>query len=104
MRSNSSERIFTACILTIYSNLQLQFENVRTAAIANDFTLVQVGYFRNEILVADRIVSNLDRQRFIAWAVDLLRSRRALDGHETMDKAQLLAAWAEVPELQRKKD
>ncbi len=62
---------------SLFSNRRLQFENVRAAAIANNFALIQVGYFRNENLVADRIVSDKDMKSFIAWAVDLLRSRCA---------------------------
>jgi hypothetical protein len=86
---------------SVFGNRYLQFENVRTAAIASNFALIQIGYFRNENLVADRIVSDKDRKRFIAWAIDLLRSRRALDGHGIMEKEQLLKAWDEIPESQR---
>jgi hypothetical protein len=50
---------------SLMGNKHLQFENIRTAAMANDFTLVQVGYYRNETLAADRIVANHDRQKFI---------------------------------------
>ena len=48
------------------SNLYLHFENIRTAALAGDFALVEVGYYRNEQLVADRIWKNPFRQQFIA--------------------------------------
>jgi hypothetical protein len=50
-------------------NFYLQFENIRLAAIAGDSNLFQVGYYRNEQLVADRAEANQGKQNFIAWAV-----------------------------------
>jgi hypothetical protein len=47
---------------SFFSNCYLQYENVRAAALANDLAQLQVGYYRNENLVADRIVSDPDRK------------------------------------------
>ncbi len=62
-------------IAGFFSNRYLQFENIRDAALANDFFQIQIGYYRNEQLVADRAAANKGRQSFIAWAVDLLQRR-----------------------------
>ncbi len=85
-----------------YSNCQLQFDNVRAAALANDLALIQVGYYRNENLVADRIVSDKDRKSFIEWAVNLLRRAPAEHGQDLArkitTKEHVLKAWEEIPE------
>jgi hypothetical protein len=68
-------------LTSFYSNCYLQFDNVRAAALADDLALLQVGYYRNENLVADRIVSDPDRKKFIEWAVNLLRRFTEIQAH-----------------------
>jgi hypothetical protein len=58
-----------------FSNRYLQFENIRDAALSNDFSQIQIGCYRNEELAADRAAANKGRQSFIAWAVALLQRR-----------------------------
>ncbi len=52
----------------IICNRYLQFENIRDAALANDFTRIQIGYNKNGELAADRAAANKGRQNFIAIA------------------------------------
>jgi hypothetical protein len=54
----------------------LQFENIKQAAIAGDFTLTRIGYYRNEELLAAKAENNQGRRNFIAWAV----ARRRANG------------------------
>jgi hypothetical protein len=58
------------------NNDYLHFGYIQAAAIAREFKIVAVGYYRNIQLVAYRMenLNNPDRQEFIAWAVKLLRS------------------------------
>jgi hypothetical protein len=83
-----------------FGNRYFQFENIRTAALKNKFTLVQVADYRNAALVADRAAAKPERQKFIAWAVELLRSRRSA-GNMTMSQVELLAAWNALPDEAR---
>ena len=52
-------------LVSFYSNRYLQFDNVRAAALSRNEALIQVGYNRNENLVADGIVSDPHRKQFI---------------------------------------
>ena len=61
------------CVRSYLVNLYMHFEKIRAAALAGDFALVQVAYYRNEQYVADNFASDPPRQNFIAWAVQLLR-------------------------------
>jgi hypothetical protein len=92
----SSERL-----RSFFGNRFLQFENIRTAALSNDFTQIQLAYYRNATLLADRAVANPERQKFIAWAVELLRSRRSSVDKMTMSQDELLAAWDAIPDEER---
>ena len=58
-----------------YLNDYLHFGNIQAAAIASDFKMVAIRYYRIEQLVAYRMENNQVRQRFIAWAVNLLRGK-----------------------------
>jgi hypothetical protein len=62
-------------IASFFSNRYLQFENIRDAALDNNFAQIHIAYYRNEELVADRVAAIKSRLIFIAWAVDLLRMR-----------------------------
>ena len=64
-------------VITFFCNRYLQFENIRAAAQDDKFDDIQVMYYRNEALVQDRITANQNRQKFIKWALDLLRSHSA---------------------------
>jgi hypothetical protein len=55
-------------IAGFFSNRYLQSEKIRNAALANDFTRIRIGYYRNEELVVDRASANKGRQNFIACA------------------------------------
>jgi hypothetical protein len=48
-----------------FSNRYLQFENIRDAALKNNFEQIHIAYYRNEELVADRTVANRSRLSFI---------------------------------------
>ena len=72
----------------------LAWENVKMSALAEDFTLIQIGYFRNTDVVATRAQRNPTRQRFIAWAVDYIRQRR---GIQEITQRVLLQAWNAIP-------
>ncbi len=56
------------------SNNYLQFENIRQAAIAGDFTMTRIGYYRNEEWLTAKAENNQGRRNFIAWAVALLKA------------------------------
>jgi hypothetical protein len=79
------------------TNSYLHFENIRQAAFAGDFTVIHIGYFRNEQLLAARAEKNQGRLNFIAWAVVLLRARAPA----SIDQEALLAAWDAVPKAER---
>ncbi len=49
------------------------WENVRMAALANDWTLIQVEYYRHTNVVAARMDRNPTRVNFIAWFIDKTR-------------------------------
>ena len=87
-------------VVTFFTNRYLQFENIRTAAQDDKFDNIQIAYYRNEALAQDRITANKNRQKFIHWAADLLRSRSASE--PPMDQRGLLAAWDALTEIQRK--
>jgi hypothetical protein len=55
--------------------------------------MIHIGYYRNELLLADRAEKNKGRQIFIAWAVALLRARKP----ENIDQTTLLAACSALP-------
>ena len=57
------------------TNNYLQFENIRSAALAGDFTQIRIGYYRNEALLTARAENNPGRRKFIAWAVAQLKER-----------------------------
>ncbi len=84
-----------------FGNRYLPFENIRTAALRNEFTLIQFAYYRNATLVADRAAANPGRQKFIAWEVELLRSRSSSAGKMSMSQDELLAAWNALPDMPR---
>ncbi len=49
--------------ITCYiNNFYLQFENIRSAALARKFELFQVGYYRHADMVAARAEANAGRQ------------------------------------------
>jgi hypothetical protein len=77
------------------TNHYLNWENIRSAALADDFTLIQVGYFRNKQVAGPRLESNKARpgQNFIAWAVAQLQSRCP----EKISKRALLSIWDALP-------
>jgi hypothetical protein len=56
-------------IAGLFSNRYLQVENIRDAALAQDFTRIQIRYHRNEELDADRAAANKGRQRFCIFCI-----------------------------------
>jgi hypothetical protein len=84
-----------------FSNRYLQFENIRDAALNNDFTQIQIAYYRNEELVAYRAAANKSRQSFIAWAVALLQMR-GYEAAKPFSQDALLAAWNAIPTCERR--
>ena len=76
-----------------FTNRSLQWENIRSAALAKDFTRIQVGYYRSEALAVARASQNGGRQRFIAWAVKELQK----SPNRTILKQELLDAWSKLP-------
>ena len=77
-----------------FTNRLLQWENIRSAALAKDFSLIQVGYHKNELLAVARASQNGGRQRFIAWAVKELQK----SPQGTILKEDLLEAWSILPQ------
>jgi hypothetical protein len=71
----------------------LAWVNVKMAALAGDWTLIQVGYHRQTAVVAARMDQNPIRRKFIEWAVDYLRVR----GNEEITQIALLEAWTAIP-------
>ncbi len=57
------------------TNNYLHVENIRQAALAGNFTLIHIGYYRNEEFLAARAEKNQGRQNFIAWAIALVVER-----------------------------
>jgi hypothetical protein len=55
------------------TNNYLHFENIRQAALAGDFTLIRIGYYRIEEFLDATAETNEGRRNFIAWAVALLK-------------------------------
>ena len=69
--------------------------------MANDTTRIQIGYYRNEHLIAAELALDGRRNNFIAWAVAELRSL----GREkslALTQEQLLAFWGALAEGVRK--
>jgi hypothetical protein len=84
-----------------FCNRYLQFENIREAAMANDITRIQIGYYRNEQLIAAELALDGRRNNFISWAVAQLQSL----GRKTsraLTLARLLAIWGALAEEERK--
>jgi hypothetical protein len=71
----------------------LNWENMRTAALAGDFAMIHVGYARNEHVVASRAEHNPGRRAFIAWAVAQIRERRP----QRLTQTDLLGIWESCP-------
>ena len=78
----------------------MQLDNIKAAAAANKFDLIQIGWFRNEALVADRVAANEGRNAFIAWAVALLQSL-GFATSVNYKQDDLLANWNALPERER---
>ena len=89
-----------ARIAGFFSNRYLQFENIREAALNNNFAQIHIAYYRNEELVADRTVANKSRLSFIEWAVNLLRMR-GLEAARNFSQDELLTAWDAIPSSER---
>jgi hypothetical protein len=87
-------------IAGFFSNRYLQFENIRDAALNNNFAQIHIAYYRNEELVADRTVANKSRLSFIEWAVNLLRMR-GLEAARNFSQDELLTAWDAIPSSER---
>ncbi len=79
------------------TNNYLHFENIRQAAIAGDFTLIRIGYYRNEGWLAAKAENNQGRRNFIAWAVALLKQRHPAE----IDQDELLQIWSAIPKDER---
>jgi hypothetical protein len=80
------------------TNNYLHFENIRQAAIAGDFTLIRIEYYRNEELLAAKVENNQGRRNFIALAVALLKERHPAE----IDQEELLQIWSALPEDERR--
>jgi hypothetical protein len=72
------------------TNNYLHFETIRQAALAADFTLLHIGYYINEGLLAARAEKNQGRRNFIAWAVALLVERYSVN----IEQDELLRIWS----------
>jgi hypothetical protein len=79
------------------TNNYLQFDNIRAAALAGDFTLIRIGYYRNEALLTARAENNQGRRKFIAWAVAQLKERHP----EHICQEELLQIWNALPQDER---
>ena len=88
-------------IMGFFCNRYLQFENIREAAMANDITRIQIGYYRNEQLIAAELALDGRRNNFISWAVAQLQSlgRKTSRG---LTLARFLAIWGALAEEERK--
>jgi hypothetical protein len=91
-------RDFDARARSLIVNSYLDFENVRAAALAGNFQLIQIGYYRNEARRTAMAESNPDRRKFIEWAVDQIKRRLP----KRMTQAELLRVWASLEDAQQK--
>jgi hypothetical protein len=57
-------------LLSAITNRWLVFQNIKVAAMNRDFSLVQIGYNRNEARLAAEAETDPDRKAFVEWAVD----------------------------------
>ena len=71
------------------TNRWLGFQNVKDAALQQDFSLVQIAYARNEALLAAMAATDQDKTAFVAWAVEYLRSNRGTK----ISQPKLFSAW-----------
>ncbi len=79
------------------TNNFLQFENIRSASVAGDFTQIRIGYYRNEVLLTAKAENNQGRRNFIVWAVAQLKERHPAH----VRREELLQIWNDLPQDER---
>jgi hypothetical protein len=75
-----------------FTNRWLVFQNIKFAAINGDFSLVKIGFNRNEALLAAMADTYADRKAFVEWAVDFIRSNTKINRKIT--QKDLFDGWS----------
>jgi hypothetical protein len=61
-------------LLSAVRNRWLVFQNIKDAALKQNFSLIKIGYNRNEAILAAKAETDPARQAFVEWAVDFIRT------------------------------
>ena len=76
--------------LSAVTNRWLTFKNIRDAALEQNFSLVKIGYNRNDAILAAKAEKDPARQAFVEWAVDFIRTNTQ---HRKITKQAVFEAW-----------
>jgi hypothetical protein len=78
--------------ISAITNRWLAFQNIKDAALKQDFSLVQIAYNRNEALLAAKAATDPDKTAFVEWAVEYIRSKST--SRDKITQARLFVAWS----------
>jgi hypothetical protein len=78
-------------LLSAVTNRWLVFQNIKDAALNRNFSLIAIGYNRNEAFLAAKAETDPARQAFVEWAVDFIRSNTK---GRKISKQALFEAWS----------
>jgi hypothetical protein len=84
------QKELTGKLLSAVTCRWLAFQNIKDAALTHNFSLIKIGYNRNEALLAAKAEADPDRQAFVEWAVNFLRTNTT---DRKISKQALLSAW-----------
>jgi len=86
-----SIRVLDRHLLSAITNRWLGFHNIKEAALLKNFSLVQIGYHRNEDLLAAKAAKDPARKAFALFAIDYLRNSNT---KRKITRELLFAAWS----------
>ena len=84
------QKELTKELLAAVTNRWLTFQNIKDAALDQNFSLIKIGYNRNEAMLAAKAETDPARQAFVEWAVDFIRTNTT---RRKISREALLAAW-----------
>jgi hypothetical protein len=78
--------------LSAVTNRWLTFKNIRDSALKQNFSLITIGYNRNDAILAAKAENDPARQAFVEWAVDFIQTKTT---RRKITKQALFDAWGE---------
>jgi hypothetical protein len=79
-------------LLSAVTSRWLVFQNIKDAAINRNFSLIEIGYNRNEAFLAAKAKTDPARKAFVERAVDFIRSNGKI--HRKITREALFEAWS----------